>query len=160
MRVRTFDPSGAEFTIEAMVRGESRMFVVNLHRRWCDCGQFQAFRYPCSHAQAACMHIHMDPFMFADPCYNLHNIANIYRNQFNTIPNKDYWPDDPINEEWLPNPNLRWKLKGRPTSTRIHTNMDDADQREGGIQIKHCMLCRGPGHSQNKCPNRSHMYDK
>ena len=47
MGVRTFDPNGYEFSIEANIRGEPRMFTVNLHHRWCDCGEFQAFKYPC-----------------------------------------------------------------------------------------------------------------
>lgn len=155
MRVRTFDPNDAEFTVEAKVRGEHKIFRVNLHGRWCDCGRFQAFRYPCSHAHAACMHVNLDPYTFVDECFCLQTMSNIYRTQFKSIPNQDYWPTEPIHEEWLPNPDLRRKLKGRPCSSRIHTNMDDPDEREG-VRVKHCSLCHGADHTRPKCPNRSH----
>ncbi|XP_057759167.1 uncharacterized protein LOC130979678 [Arachis stenosperma] len=48
----------------------------------------------------------------------------------------------------IPDPNMRHAREGHPRSTRIRTNMDDADPN----RPKRCGLCRQPGHTRRSCP--------
>ncbi|XP_016207419.1 uncharacterized protein LOC107647882 [Arachis ipaensis] len=50
----------------------------------------------------------------------------------------------------IPDPSLRRCRDGRPRSTRIRNNMDEADPN----RPKQCGLCRQPGHTHRSCPQR------
>ncbi|KAE8656976.1 hypothetical protein F3Y22_tig00116997pilonHSYRG00720 [Hibiscus syriacus] len=52
---------------------------VNLQERWCDCGFFQALKYPCSHVIAACSHSHLDYKNYVDPVYQLSQVFKLGR---------------------------------------------------------------------------------
>ncbi|KAK8619827.1 hypothetical protein V6N13_066329 [Hibiscus sabdariffa] len=128
----------------------SNVYRVNFRRRWCDCGEFQAWRYPCAHAVAACLFVNVDPFTYVDNCFSLRQMLEIYRIEFPPIPISMYWPS--VNhDKWLPDPKLHRNPSGRPKSTRIFTSMDLHNQEKG--QRKRCTICRAEGHSKSKCPN-------
>nr|XP_012571262.2 uncharacterized protein LOC105852148 [Cicer arietinum] len=142
------------FTVKELVRPPSGRtvgtFKVDLDKRWCDCGEFQALHYPCSHVIAACSFIHRDYMMYVSSKYTLQCIFDVYKEEFPAIPLQSYWPEY-NGIELCHNPAMRRDPKGRPQSTRIHTEMD---QREKNTHPKRCGLCRNEGHSKNKCPYR------
>ncbi|XP_073223370.1 uncharacterized protein [Cicer arietinum] len=142
------------FTVKELVRPPSGRpvgtFKVDLDKRWCDCGEFQALHYPCSHVIAACSFIHHDYMMYVSSKYTLQCIFDVYKEEFPAIPLQSYWPEY-NGIELCHNPAMRRDPKGRPQSTRIHTEMD---QREKNTHPKRCGLCRNEGHSKNKCPYR------
>ncbi|KAE8672420.1 hypothetical protein F3Y22_tig00111841pilonHSYRG00069 [Hibiscus syriacus] len=153
MVVHNFDRVGHTFVVSCIRRnvgGEDQTFRVDLRHKWCDCGRFQAWKYPCAHAVAACMYAGVSAYTYVDECFHLRRILNVYSYEFRQIPNESYWLRKD-HDEWLPNPMLRRSPKGRPESTRIHTSMDFHARERG--QTKRCGLCRGEGHSKNNCPN-------
>ncbi|XP_004499700.1 uncharacterized protein [Cicer arietinum] len=142
------------FTVKELVRPPSCRPVgtlkVDLDKRWCDCGEFQVLHYPCSHVIVACSFIHHDYMMYVFSKYTLQCIFDVYKEELPAIPLKSYWPEY-NGIELCHNPAMRKDPKGRPQSTRIHTEMD---QREKNTHPKRCGLCRNEGHSKNKCPYR------
>ncbi|RYQ83777.1 hypothetical protein Ahy_B10g102613 [Arachis hypogaea] len=51
----------------------------------------------------------------------------------------------------VPNPHLKQVIKGCPKKTCFLNEMDICDLSSP----RHCRLCKGKGHSQSRCPNRS-----
>ncbi|XP_020996310.2 uncharacterized protein LOC110280108 [Arachis duranensis] len=71
----------------------------------------------------------------------------VYQMGFRPPIPEGFWPlyDGPT---VIPDPNKRRAREGRPRSTRIRTNMDEADPN----RPKRCGLCRQPGHTRRSCP--------
>ncbi|XP_073225694.1 uncharacterized protein [Cicer arietinum] len=136
---------------QAQAMMTSGTFKVDLEKRWCDCGEFEALHYPCSHVISACSFIHCDYMMYVSSKYTLQCIFDVYKEEFQAIPLQSYWPEY-NGIELCHNPAMRKYPKGRPQSTRIHTEID---QREKNTHPKRCGLCRNEGHSKNKCPYRT-----
>ncbi|XP_012572487.1 uncharacterized protein [Cicer arietinum] len=71
------------FTVKELVRPPSGRpvgtFKVDLDKRWCDCGEFQALHYPCSHVIVACSFIHRDYMMYVSSKYTLQCIFDVYK---------------------------------------------------------------------------------
>src|SRR4051812_39792334 len=63
-RVTEFDRHDHTFNVKETIdhnQGLPRQqYRVSIQDRWCDCGQFQAYRMPCSHVIAECSHTHFD----------------------------------------------------------------------------------------------------
>nr|XP_029154558.1 uncharacterized protein LOC114927775 [Arachis hypogaea] len=79
--------------------------------------------------------------------YRLSSVFSVYRMGFTPPIPEGFWPpyDGPT---VIPDPNKRRAREGRPRSTRIQTNMDEADPN----RPKRCGLCRQPGHTRRSCP--------
>ncbi|XP_050920415.1 uncharacterized protein LOC127138052 [Lathyrus oleraceus] len=103
------------------------IFGVDLRKEWCDCGKFQAFQLSCSH---------------------------IYKESFFGLPHEENWSryegftlchdkSTLCHDESM----IRRK-KGRSTSTRIRTEMDNVEKEK-----RRCGICRKIGHMRRKCPN-------
>lgn len=122
-------------------------FEVNLQRKWCDCGKFQAIHIPCSHAIAACSYARQNYLVLISDVYKVVNVFNIYKEEFPPIPNEGYWPTYE-GETLYHNPQMRRIKKGRPNSTRIRTEMDVKEKVP-----RKCGLCRLTGHTRKHCPN-------
>ncbi|KAK5839786.1 hypothetical protein PVK06_008625 [Gossypium arboreum] len=43
-----------------------RQYRLHLRNRTCDCGRFDALRYPCAHVIAACQNLRLDPMSYVD----------------------------------------------------------------------------------------------
>ncbi|CAK8571549.1 unnamed protein product [Lathyrus sativus] len=122
-------------------------FRVDLRSRFCDCGKFQAFHLPCSHVIAACSSIRQDYTIHIPEVFKVLSVFKVYQESFLGLPHEDNWPkyegftlchDD----------SMRRNKKGRPHSTRIRTEMDDAEKEQ-----RRCGICREIGHMRRKCPN-------
>ncbi|CAL0317899.1 unnamed protein product [Lupinus luteus] len=129
-------------------RRHNKVYTVRLMESWCDCGEFQSLRLPCSHAVATCASLNLDTAQFISPIYRLTNILKVYGVEFQPVPNEEYWPSY-TGPTFIPNPVMRRNRKGRPKTKRIHNEMDESQSQP----YKKCGLCRTPGHNRKNCPN-------
>ena len=151
-RVTEFDRHGHTFSVKETIdhnqglpRQEYRVLIPD---RWCDCGQFQAYRMPCSHVIAACSHSHFDALSLVSPIYKVATLLNVYDNPFPVVALEAYWPEYDGEIVWH-NESMRRNKSGRPNSRRIRTEMDVAEKMQ-----RKCSICRQLGHNKNKCPYR------
>src|SRR3954467_6339649 len=95
-RVTEFDRHGHTFSVKETIdhnQGLPRQqYRVNIPDRWCDCGQFQAYRMPCSHVLAACSHTHFDALSLVSEIYKVSTLLNVYDNYFPVVAMEAYWP--------------------------------------------------------------------
>ncbi|XP_015971013.1 uncharacterized protein LOC107494493 [Arachis duranensis] len=124
-------------------------YQVSLRDRTCDCGYFQALHYPCCHALACCVQSQLDWDTYVDEVYTMSEVFKVYEISFSPCIPEGLWPpyDGPT---MIPDPDMRRAREGRPRSTRIRNNMDEADTS----RPKRCGLCRQPGHTRRVCPQR------
>ena len=124
---------------------------MHLQRRTCDCGHFDALRFPCAHAIAACAQVRLDHMRFINDVYRLQNMYTVWNHEFPPVPDEKMWPSISSTPFRLaPNVSLRRKPKGRPKSSRIRNEMDD---REWNDHIQLCGYCRNSGHTRTSCPH-------
>ncbi|KAK2418781.1 hypothetical protein QL285_040946 [Trifolium repens] len=150
-RVTNFDRQSLTFSVQETVNHNEgrpmRDFMVDLLNKCCDCGRFQALHIPCSHVIAACSSVRQSYQVYISEVYQVSTVFNVYNEPFQVIRNEDFWPSFQgitlyANEE------MRRTKRGRPSSTRIRTEMDDFTK-----QPRNCGLCGQPGHNRSKCPN-------
>nr|XP_029145204.1 uncharacterized protein LOC114924526 [Arachis hypogaea] len=79
--------------------------------------------------------------------YRLSSIFGVYQMGFTPPIPEGFWPPY-AGPTVIPDPNMRRAREGRPRSTRIRTNMDNADLN----RPKRCGLCRQLGHTRRSCP--------
>ncbi|XP_019427236.1 PREDICTED: uncharacterized protein LOC109335557 [Lupinus angustifolius] len=107
--VRSFSRETGVAEVEVASRSaarHSRVYTVKLAENWCDCGEFQSLRLPCSHAIATCSTLNLDCGQFISPIYRLDNILKVYGIHFQPIGNEDYWsPYSGLS--FIPNPVMR-----------------------------------------------------
>ncbi|CAL0310918.1 unnamed protein product [Lupinus luteus] len=150
--VRSFSRETGVAEVEVASRSaarHSRVYIVKLAKNWCDCGEFQSLRLPCSHAIATCSTLNLDCGQFISPIYRLDNILKVYGIHFQPIGNIEYWPPY-SGPSFIPNPVMRRKRTGRPKTKRIHNEMDEVQSQ----LIKKCGWCRTKGHNRKNCPFR------
>ena len=149
--VKVFDRTkGWNSVVESIDHNEDMLmgqYRVELDRGWCDCGKFQAFRTPCSHINAACSKVRMNPSYLLSDVYKVTSLSNVYKISFSVVVKEYYWPKYQGDIVW-PNEVMRRKKKGHPNSTRIRTEMDTVN-----IIVRLCSSCRQPGHNRTNCPS-------
>ncbi|PPS16953.1 hypothetical protein GOBAR_AA03616 [Gossypium barbadense] len=109
-------------TVKADPRTSVPVLITNIRSqlRTCDCGKFDALRYPCAHVIATCQNLRLDPMSYVDEVYKLETMYNVWRHVFPPVPNEPNWPPVSLTLfKLLPDRELRRKPKGRPCSTRI-----------------------------------------
>ncbi|XP_057723338.1 uncharacterized protein LOC130939235 [Arachis stenosperma] len=148
--VTVYDRDNSEFTVaETTPTGSFSLgtYRVSLASRTCDCGYFQALHFPCPHALACCAYSRLTWEPYVHQVYRLSSVFSVYQMGFTPPIPEGFWPpyDGPT---VIPDPNKRRAREGRPRSTRIRTNMDEADSN----RPKRCGLCRKPGHTRQSCP--------
>ncbi|XP_015947756.1 uncharacterized protein LOC107472741 [Arachis duranensis] len=106
-----------------------------------------ALHFPCPHALACYAYSRLTWEPYVHQVYRLSSVFSVYRMGFTPPISEGFWPpyDGPT---VIPDPNKRRAREGRPRSTRIRTNMDEADPN----RPKRCGLCRQPGHTRRSCP--------
>jgi SWIM zinc finger len=149
------DIRGAVSDVEENKKG--RKFAVNyavsLPNRWCDCGKFQADRFPCAHVIAICNAKHIDYHQYVDKLYRNETLLSAYSVEFKELPHESYWPDAP-DYKLVPEPKRRRGSKGRPQSRRIHNEMDEMEKGPPKL----CQNCWQPGHDSRTCAGGEHSY--
>ncbi|XP_019423103.1 PREDICTED: uncharacterized protein LOC109360782 [Lupinus angustifolius] len=151
--VRNFSRETGVSEVEVVSRSagrQVRLYTVKLAENWCDCGEFQSLRLPCSHAIATCASLNLDCSQFISTIYRLDNLQKVYGYEFQPLGNEEYWPPY-SGPTFIPNPVMRRKRSGRPKTSRIHNEMDEVESE----QLKKCGWCRTVGHNRKTCPLRS-----
>ncbi|XP_058784435.1 uncharacterized protein LOC131659238 [Vicia villosa] len=73
--VLSFDRERNYFVVQETVNNNEcrplTYYNVDLQKQTCDCGQFQTFHVPCSHAIAACSHVRLNYMMFIPPVFRV-----------------------------------------------------------------------------------------
>ena len=151
--VRVYDMDTTRFEVEEefdhMTQRGGTKWSVNLNRRHCQCGKFQAYRIPCSHAIAACARYSLDFYQYVDPVYRVDSIIHAYSARWFPMGNDDLLP---TTSEWTLVPDEQTlRKKGRPRSTRIRNEMDWVESQPR----QRCGICRQPGHNRSQCRQRS-----
>ncbi|CAK8564129.1 unnamed protein product [Lathyrus sativus] len=122
-------------------------FSIDLRNHWCHCGKFQAFHLPCSHVIAACSSIRQDCTIHISEVFTVLNVFKVYKESFVGLPHEENWPK--YEGFTLCHDNsMRRNKKGHPTSSRIRTEIHDAEKEK-----RRCGICREIGHMCRKCPN-------
>jgi len=97
-------------------------YTVRLNDWWCDCEEFQALRLPYAHV-VVCLTCHLQLTTFIDPIYSLQYILKAYGVEFHPVQNEDYWFTY-VGPNFIPDPPMCHKESGRPTTNRIHNEID------------------------------------
>ncbi|PPS19891.1 hypothetical protein GOBAR_AA00678 [Gossypium barbadense] len=63
-------------------------YRVHLRNRTCDCGVFDALRYPCAHVITVCQNLHLDLMTYVDQVYKIKYLYNVWRHVFPPIPDE------------------------------------------------------------------------
>jgi hypothetical protein len=136
-----------------MERGGNKQ-VVSLQEKMCSCEKWQCYGFPCSHVMAVCAFNNIDSDELISDYYRLHVYARCYEKEFAPIPHEQYWPRPRVRVSLKPNNGLKRGV-GRPVSSRIHTEMDEADlPREPPTRCR-CSVCNEEGHNCRRCPRRN-----
>ena len=150
--VEHYNRQNSEFDVQGIptpqLRGRPMSYTIKLNEWWCDYGAFQALRLPCPHVIVVCSMCHLQLLTYVDPVYTLHNIFKAYELQFHPVRNEDYWSAY-TGPNFIPDPHMRRTKFGRPTTSRIHNEMDEVCQN---IRKKKCSYCCNKGHNRANCP--------
>nr|KYP37762.1 hypothetical protein KK1_041034 [Cajanus cajan] len=81
-----YDYESTRFEVEEIFnlvtqRG-GKVCKVFLSEQKCECGAFQAYKYPCSYAIASCAHVPIDPLTYVNPAYTNEYIKVEYSGQW------------------------------------------------------------------------------
>ncbi|XP_025625140.1 uncharacterized protein [Arachis hypogaea] len=148
--VTIYDRDNSEYTVaETTPTGSFSLgtYRVSLGSKTCDCGYFQALHFPCPHALACCSYSRITWQPYVHQVYRLSSVFGVYQMGFTPPISEGFWPPY-AGPTVIPDPNMRRAREGRPRSTRIRTNIDDADPN----CPKRCGLCRQTGHTRRSCP--------
>ncbi|RYR74647.1 hypothetical protein Ahy_A02g009379 isoform A [Arachis hypogaea] len=148
--VTVYDRDNSEYTVaETTPTGSFSLgtYRVSLGSKTCDCGYFQALHFPCPHALACCAYSRLTWQPYVHEVYQLSSVFGVYQMGFAPPIPEGFWPPY-AGPTVIPDPSMRRAREGRPRSTRIRTNMDEADPN----RPKRCGLCRQPGHTRRSCP--------
>ena len=154
--VRTYDIQRTIFEVEEafdpMTQRGGHKWTVNLNERYCQCGQFTTYHYPCSHIIAACGTVSINFYQYIDVVYTNDYILRAYSAQWWPLGNDDAIV--PSDDPWtlVPDPSFIRDKKGRPRSTRLRNEMD---WREPSQSRYKCGRCGTVGHNQRNCPLQS-----
>ncbi|XP_061339763.1 uncharacterized protein LOC133286376 [Gastrolobium bilobum] len=144
--VRAYNVEHTEFEVDA---GWERSYSVNLPQRYCQCGKFKAFKYPCSHVVAAALSVRQSAFTYVDDVFLITNLVEAYSFPWEPIGNEEEIPE--ISGAKIIPDSTMLHAKGRPKSTRIRNEMDEVETSQSRIR---CGLCKERGHNHRRCPSR------
>jgi len=149
-QVRRYSRDNNEFEVQEIFSPHDHClpvsFTVRLNDWWCDCGHFQALRLPCHHVIVVCSFSHVNLTLYIHPVYSLYNINKAYEIQFHPVKNKEYWSTY-TRPNFIPDPNMRRRIWGRPPTNRIHNEMDQPNPN----RRSKCSYCRNEGHDRGNC---------
>ncbi|XP_061336424.1 uncharacterized protein LOC133283562 [Gastrolobium bilobum] len=138
-----------EHTVFEVDASWERSYSVILPQRYCQCGKFKAFKYPCSHAVAAALSVRQSALTYIDDVFLITNLVEAYSFPWEPIGNEEAIPE--ISGPKIIPDSIMLRAKGRPKSTRIRSEMDEVETSQSRIR---CGLCKERGHNRRGCPSR------
>ncbi|XP_061371281.1 uncharacterized protein LOC133313883 [Gastrolobium bilobum] len=88
--VRAYNVEHTVFEVDA---GWERSYSVNLPQRYCQCGKFKAFKYPCSHAVVVALSVRQSAFTYVDDVFLINNLVEAYSFPWEPIGNEEAIPE-------------------------------------------------------------------
>ncbi|XP_061339858.1 uncharacterized protein LOC133286452 [Gastrolobium bilobum] len=88
--VRAYNVEHTVFEVDA---GWERSYSVNLPQRFCQCGNFKAFKYPCSHVVASALSVRQSAFTYVDDVFLITNLVEAYSFPWEPIGNEEAIPE-------------------------------------------------------------------
>ncbi|XP_025982663.2 uncharacterized protein [Glycine max] len=140
--VRTYDIQRTIFEVEEafdpMTQRGGHKWTVNLNERYCQCGQFTTYHYPCSHIIVACGTVSINFYQYIDVVYTNDYILRAYSAQWWPLGNDDAIV--PSDDPWtlVPDPSFIRDKKGRPRSTRLRNEMDWREPSQSRYKCGRC----------------------
>ncbi|XP_074376676.1 uncharacterized protein LOC141718197 [Apium graveolens] len=133
---------------------------VDVSRGFCSCGKCSRYHFPCSHIVAGCLACNLNWQHYIEPYHNLSTLCDMWKYEFNPIPNQAYWTF-PLANNWemygflIADEGMRRvkKKRGqRGQSSRIRTEMDNPRK------VIVCGRCGQEGHTRrnSRCPQYDH----
>ncbi|KAL9687085.1 hypothetical protein QQ045_031481 [Rhodiola kirilowii] len=161
--VTMYNPVSHVFDV--LTRKNQVTYRVYLDTRTCSCGKWTLFKYPCSHAMAACRYARVDDTVYVPKEYTLDTYYMTWSYFFNPLLYEDLWREynGPV---YVPNPRFRRNKAGRPPTRRRRTNLDQLCPHLGESssqasssstptsRIQRCTHCQLVGHNKRACPTR------
>ncbi|KAH1243194.1 hypothetical protein GmHk_07G020323 [Glycine max] len=155
--VRIYDIQRIMFEFEEaynpMSQRGGKKWSVNLNDRYCQCGQFSTYHYPCSHIIVVCGVVSINFYQCIDVVYINDHILCVYSPPWWPLGNEDTIPPSDALWTLVPDPSFN-RMKGRSRSTQLRNEMD---WREPSQTHKKCGRCGVQGHNRCNCPLQSNQ---
>lgn len=117
----------------------------------CSCNKPRLEHIPCSHVLAACRDIAgNDGTQYVSTYYTMNAIRHTWAPKMAPI-NQGAGYKNSEGPTFHPFPSTKRVEPGRPRTTRLQGDMDDA---EGGVGLRRCRICKQVGHDRRSCPNQ------
>ncbi|KAH6795076.1 hypothetical protein C2S52_005553 [Perilla frutescens var. hirtella] len=127
------------------VQKNDKSFLIDLHMRTCECGEFQLDQIPCSHAAVAISAGH-DIYDYVDLYFKQVTLYLAYHDRVRSVPSQDEWT---VSSSFKVCPLKLVSQAGRPKEGRYHSAGEGSSTRSRGQQV--CSRCGGTGHNRKKC---------
>jgi len=126
-QVTQFDRDRYTFSVHETINHREGLpmgeYKVDLQSKWRDCGKFRVLHLPCSHVIAACFSFSYDYKIFIDQKFTNECVYFVYNIPFDVVHHQQHWPTY-VDSKVVSDSAMRRAKKGRPTITRIRTEMD------------------------------------
>ncbi|KAL9676373.1 hypothetical protein QQ045_004587 [Rhodiola kirilowii] len=162
--VTLYNPVDRVFDV--LTRKNHITYRVCLATRTCSCAKWTLFKYPCSHAIAACRSARVDYTDYVPIEYTLEAYYRTWGYFFNPLYHEEFWRDFE-GHVFVPNPRFKCNKAGRPITRRRRNEMDQRHRYLGESssqaasssnptpQIQRCTHCHLVGHNKRACPTRN-----
>ncbi|KAH6769872.1 hypothetical protein C2S52_014675 [Perilla frutescens var. hirtella] len=128
------------------VQKHDKSFLVDLHMRTCECGEFQLDQIPCSHAAAAIRSAGHAIYDYVDMYFKQVTLCLAYHDRVRSVPSQDEWT---ISSSFKVCPPKSVPQASRPKEGRYHSAGEGSSTRSRRQQV--CSRCGGTGHNMKKC---------
>ncbi|XP_049386914.1 uncharacterized protein LOC125851176 [Solanum stenotomum] len=122
--------------------------IVNASQGKCQCGKWQSYHIPCSHAIKEFDQIGYQAWEHMAPEFSVRSYKKAYSGQFNPLGGEKYWPDSPFlmiaNKKYL-------RKVGVNKITPIRNEMDVP----ASTLTRKCSTCKQIGHDRRNCPSQA-----
>ncbi|KAH6766892.1 hypothetical protein C2S52_017875 [Perilla frutescens var. hirtella] len=128
------------------VQKNNKSFLVNLHMRTCECGEFQLDQIHCSHAAAAIRSAGHDIYDYVDLYFKQVTLCLAYHDLVCSVPSQDEWTVSSSFKVCLPK---SVPQAGCPKKGRYRSAGEGSSTKSRRQQV--CSRYGGTGHNKKKC---------